>query len=147
MQYVKNQQDFGSALLFAFLGVGGLWFGREYDIGAASDMGPGYFPLVLSWGLIAFGVVIGIRALSIRGPEVQTVVWRSVLLVLGAILAFAFLIESAGLALAVLAVTLISALASPDWRWKETAVLGLLLALFCVAVFIFALRQPMSVLG
>jgi putative tricarboxylic transport membrane protein len=147
MFQVRNQQDFGAALLFAFLGAGGLWFGREYDVGRASEMGPGYFPLVLSWGLIGFGVIIGLRALAVRGPRLQPVAWRSVALVLGAILVFAFLIESAGLALAVLVVTVISALASPELRWKEAIVLGLILAAFCVLVFIYGLRQTMTVFG
>jgi hypothetical protein len=85
---VRNQQDFGAALLFALLGFAGLWFGREYDVGTASDMGPGYFPLVLSWALIGFGFVIGLRALAVRGPSVQRVGWRAVALVVGAVLVF-----------------------------------------------------------
>jgi putative tricarboxylic transport membrane protein len=147
MPQIRNQQDFGAALLFVLLGIGGLWFGREYDVGSASDMGPGYFPLVLSWSLIGFGVVIGLRALALRGPKIQPVVWRAVILVLAAILAFALLIEWAGLVVAVLAVTVLSALGARDSRWKETAVLGVLLAVFCVLVFIYGLRQTMSVFG
>ena len=147
MSRVKNEKDFGAALLFALLGAGGLWFGREYDVGTASDMGPGYFPVVLSWGLIGFGFVIGLRALAVGGPRLGPVVWRAVVLVLGAIVAFAYLIESAGLALTVLVVAVLSALASRDSRWKETAVLSVLLAVFCVLVFIYGLRQTMTVFG
>ncbi len=144
---VKNQQDLGAALLLALLGIGGLWFGREYDVGTAEDMGPGYFPMVLSWSLIGFGAVIGLRALARPGPRIEPVVWRAVALVLAAILAFAWLIESAGLAAAVLAVTLLSALAARDARWKESVVLGVFLAVFCVLVFIYGLRQSMTVFG
>jgi len=144
---VRNQQDFGAALLFAVLGLGGLWFGRDFDVGAASDMGPGYFPMMLSWGLIGFGAVIGLRSLAAPGPRIEPVVWRAVALVLGAILAFAWLIESAGLVVAVLAVTVLSAMASRDSNWKETAVLSAILAIFCVLVFIYGLRQTMTVFG
>ena len=144
---IRNQQDFGAALLFAALGLGGLWFGREYEVGSARDMGPGYFPVVLSWGLIGFGLVIGLRAAIVRGPRVEPFVWRAVVLILGAIVAFALLIESAGLAVAIFAVTVLSALASPDSRWKETTVLSVSLAIFCVLVFIYGLRQTMTVFG
>ncbi len=147
MVSVRNQQDVGAALLFAALGLGGLWFGREYDVGTARDMGPGYFPMLLSWALIGFGLVIGLRAGIARGPHVEPFVWRAVVLVLGAIVAFALLIESAGLAITIFAVTVLSALASPDSRWKETAVLGVCLSIFCVLVFIYGLRQTLTVFG
>jgi len=144
---IKNQQDLGAALLFAVLGIGGLWFGREYDVGSAREMGPGYFPTLLSWGLIGFAIIVAVGALSVRGPRIQPFVWRAVVLVLGAIVAFALLIESAGLAVTIFAVTVLSALASRDSRWKETGALGVLLALFCVLVFIYGLHQTMTVFG
>ena len=42
----------GASVLLLVIGLAGLWFGREYEVGIASRMGPGYIPMVLSWGLI-----------------------------------------------------------------------------------------------
>jgi hypothetical protein len=144
---IKNPQDFGAAALFIAFGAAGLWFGREYEVGIASDMGPGYLPMVLSWGLIIFGIIVGLRALNTPGPRIEPVVWRAVGFTLGAIAAYAYLIEQAGLASAVFAVIVLSALASSESRWKETLAMGVSMAAFCVMVFIYALRQSLTVFG
>jgi Tripartite tricarboxylate transporter TctB family len=144
---LKSPQDLGAAVMFLLFGLAGLWFGREYEMGTASRMGPGYMPMVLSGGLIGLGIVVGLRAVTRCGPAIEPVLWRTNGLVLGAILGFVVLIESAGLASATFVVSVLSALASAEWRWRETLALGVLLAIFCVLVFIYALRQPMSVFG
>jgi hypothetical protein len=144
---IKSQQDFGAAVMLIFFGLAGLWFGREYSVGKASQMGPGYMPMALSWALIIFGAVVGVRAVALRGPAIEPVRLRSNVLVLGGILGFAFLIQSAGLAATIFVVTVLSALASTESRWKETIVLGLFLAVFCVLVFVYGLRQSVPVFG
>jgi hypothetical protein len=144
---IKSPQDFGAAVLFLLIGAAGLWLGRDYEMGIASRMGPGYLPMVLSGGLVVFGLVVGLRALTLRGPAIEPVVWRPNVLVLGAILSFVFLVESAGLAIATFVVAVLSARASADSRLKETIALGVFLAIFCVLVFIYALRQSMHVFG
>jgi hypothetical protein len=90
---------------------------------------------------------VGLRAVALRGPAIEPVVWRPNVLILGAILSFVFLIESAGLAIATFVVTVLSARAAADSRVRETIVLGIFLATFCVVVFIYALRQSMHVFG
>jgi hypothetical protein len=138
--------------MLLLMGAGGLWFGREYVVGTASHMGPGYMPRALSYGLIIFGIVVGLRSLKLhaagaRGPEIQPIGWRTNFLILSAIVAFALLIRSAGLAAATFAVTLLSALASRESRWKETIALAIFLTILCVLVFVYALRQSMPVFG
>jgi putative tricarboxylic transport membrane protein len=108
--------------------------------------------MALSWGLILFGVIIGLRAISLRaaGPQGQAIdpiVWRATLLILGAIICFALLIRSAGLLAATFVVTVLSSFSSKESRWKETIVLGILLATLCVLVFVYALRQSIPVFG
>jgi hypothetical protein len=147
MSRVRSPQDLGAAVTFLVLGLAGAWFGRGYEVGTASRMGPGYMPMVLSGALVVFGIVVGFRAVKLTGPPIERGVWRTNVLVLAAIVAFVFLIESAGLAAATFAVTVLSGLASPEARWKETLALGVLLAIFCVLVFVYGLRQSMSAFG
>jgi len=149
---VKNPHDLGAAVLLLFFGAAGLWFGREYALGTASRMGPGYTPMLLCGGLIIFGLVIGLRALGrgksrTRGPGIEKIGWRTNLLILAAILSFAVLIRTAGLAPATFVTTLLTAMASTESRWKETIGLALFLSLLCVLVFVYALRQSMPVFG
>jgi hypothetical protein len=147
MPRIKSPQDLGAAVMFLLIGAAGWWLGRGYEMGTASRMGPGYLPMVLSGGLVVFGIVVGLRAVTLRGPGIEPVVWRTNALILGAILSFVFLIESAGLAVATFVVAVLSARASADSRWGETVGLGIFLAVFCVLVFVYALRQSMHVFG
>jgi hypothetical protein len=147
MPRIKSPRDLGAAVLFLLIGAAGLWLGRDYEVGTASRMGPGYLPMVLSGGLVVFGLVVGLRALTLRGAAIEPMVWRTNVLVLASILGFLLLIESAGLAIATFVVAVLSARASADSRWREMVALGIILAVFCVLVFIYGLRQSMHVFG
>ena len=95
---IKSPQDLGASVMLLLFGVAGLWFGREYSAGTSSHMGSGYMPRALSWGLIVFGIIVGLRSVRLRGPAIEPIVWRANVLILGAIICFALLIRSAGLA-------------------------------------------------
>ncbi len=141
---VKSPRDLGAGIVFALIGAVGLWFGRVYTIGTASRMGPGYFPAVLSGLLILFGVVIAARALVFEGPPIERGSWRSSLLIVAAILVFGLMITGAGLGPTVLVVTVLGAFATRDAQPLETAALAVGMAVFCVLIFIYALKQPMN---
>ena len=144
---IKSAQDFGAGVMFALFGVVALWFGRELEVGSAAQMGPGYFPLVLGYGLLAFGAVFVARGLALEGRPIEASRWRPPAVILAAITAFSLLIERAGLATAVAVCVLVSMLALPRVRWWEALALAVGLAAFCVAVFIYALRQGMTAFG
>ena len=77
MLRVKSPRDLGAAAMFILIGIAGLWFGRDYTVGTAARMGAGYMPTMLSWLLIGFGFFVGLRALRMRGPKIESVNWRS----------------------------------------------------------------------
>jgi hypothetical protein len=145
MLRIKSPQDAGAAATFILIGVAGLWFGREYELGTTSQMGPGYMPMLLSVGLILFGIVVGVRGFTVKGPPIEPSRWRATLLILASIVVFALLIETAGLLVATFAIVVLSALASPQAKWKETIGLGIFLAVFCVLVFVYGLKKPIPI--
>jgi hypothetical protein len=143
---LKKPQDLGAAILFVLLGCICLWLGRDYRYGTLARMGPGFFPLTLSWLLIGFGVVIGALAFSFNeGPKVTIPNWRGLLIVIVAIILFGMLINSAGLLITAFIVPLVAAFASTEVRRKEAVILSLLVSIACVAVFVYGLRQPIPV--
>jgi Tripartite tricarboxylate transporter TctB family len=144
---IKSQQDAGAAILLIVIGIGGLWFGREYERGSVSQMGPGYMPMLLSVGLVIFGAIIALRAVTVDGPPIERGLWYPSALILLTVVLFAFLIETAGLAPATFTVAVLSAFASPQVKWKEALALGVGLAIFCVLVFVYGLRQPIPIFG
>ncbi len=144
---VKSPQDFGASVTFIVIGLAGLYFGREYSIGSAARMGPGYFPMLLSYCLIAIGVFVGFKSIATPGPAIRLPVWRSSGLLIAAIVLFGALIERAGLAPTVLVCSFVAAFATTEAKVKETAILSVLLACFVVFLFIYALNQPMQIFG
>jgi putative tricarboxylic transport membrane protein len=60
-----------------------------------------------------------------------------------AILAFGFLIESIGLALTALALTVFAAYARHDVKLGESVLLGIGLGVFTVVVFVYVLGQAL----
>jgi hypothetical protein len=83
----------------------------------------------------------------VEGSPIEHGRWRPTLLILAAILAFALLIESAGLVPATISVVVLSAFASSEARWKETVALSAFLVVFCAVVFVYALKQPLALFG
>lgn len=147
MVRVKSPQDLGAAILLFGIGVGAIWFGREYETGTAGAMGPGYMPMLLSGGLIIFSGLIGFRALTIEGPPLSPTRWRPLILILLSILCFALLIRTAGLLATAFVVPAVAAAASSESRRLQTIALCAFLAVFCVLVFVYGLGQAIPVFG
>lgn len=145
MPRVKNPQDLGAAVLFLLIGAAGVYFGRDLAFGSAAKMGPGFFPIILSCIVILIGVVVGLQALAFDGPRITPSNWRPIVVILSSIASVGWLIERIGLAITVVALTFVTAAARPGIDLKETLVLALSLSAFAVAVFVYALEQPMPV--
>jgi hypothetical protein len=144
---VKSPQDFGAAIMFMLFGIAGLYFGQEYAVGNAARMGPGYFPMLLSWGLILFGVAVGLRAITVSGPAIEKPVFRPIAFIVASIILFGVLIEWTGLGPTTFVVCLFAGMATMEAKWKEVVPLSLFMAVFCVIVFIYGLNQPMAAIG
>jgi hypothetical protein len=147
MLRVKKPRDLGAGLLFIAFGIVGLWFGRNYAIGTAARMGPGYFPAMLSGLLIVLGSYIAARAFVLEGPPIAIFRWRSLLAVLSGVALFALTVQRLGAAIAVVIVVCVAALGLRESRWKEVVPLAIFVSAFCVLVFIVALKQPLPLWG
>jgi hypothetical protein len=127
-------------------GACALIVGRDYPMGTAVRMGAGYFPFALGLLLVLLGAAVCIRSLVVTGPELDAFHLRPLLLILGAIGAFAATVDSIGLVAATILMTLVGAAASPESRWIEVLVLtGVLLGL-SVGVFAYGLGLPFKLL-
>jgi hypothetical protein len=110
-------------------------------------MGPGYFPIWLSWIIIGMGAFLGFKGIAFDGPSIEPVQLRPLLFVLAAILVFGALIDQVGLAITVMVLVGISSYARPHVSWKEIALLAVGLAVGSVVVFIYILGQPLPMWG
>jgi len=119
------------------LGLVGLIFvigSFDLGIGSFTHMEPGFFPLVagLAACLVAAGIVV--QALG-RGGRIQGMDWRGTLAISAGLLAFGLTIGRFGLAPAVVAAVVLSALGDRRTSLLEIAILSLLLCLGIWLVF------------
>lgn len=140
---VKSPQDLGAGLVFVLIGVAGAVFGRELTFGTAARMGPGYFPILLSYLIIGIGLIVAARGLTTDGPALERFRVRPLALVLIAIVASGYLLSWIGLFLTTIVITFVAAFARPDVNLRETLLLGTGMGLFAVLVFVYALGQPL----
>ncbi len=155
---IKSEKDFASGLMFIATGGGFAWASAtEYTIGTASQMGPGYFPMVLAVVLAFLGVFILFFSLVVETPDggkIGSFAWRPLLCILGANLVFGALLggvrsiglPSMGLIVAIVGLTIIAAMADETaFQIRRVLVLSTILAGGSYVIFIVLLGLQMPV--
>ncbi len=140
---IRNGKDFYAGLFFFFIGIVIVIEAQSYSVGTARSMGPGYFPTLLGYLLLMIGGGAAIRGLWLKGEGIKIGSMRPVLMVSGAVLAFAFLLKTCGLILAVLALVFIACLGSREFRIRYAVILAFVLAGIATALFVYALGLPL----
>jgi hypothetical protein len=100
---------------------------------------------LLSCVIVVIGAVVGLKSLAIQGPPIEPSKLRPILFILASILAFGYLIEQIGLAITTAGLAIFAAYARHDVNLKETVVLAVCLSGFAIAVFAYALGQPLPI--
>jgi Tripartite tricarboxylate transporter TctB family len=145
--FIRHPKDFWTGIIFLFFGLAAVIIGLEYQMGTAGRMGPAYFPSVLGGLLALIGLVGVLRSFVRKGEAVGKFYVKEIVLVLSAVLLFGFLMRGAGLVPATMVLILLSAYASPKFRWGEAVLLAVGLTIFTVAVFVKLLGLPMPMFG
>lgn len=145
---VRNPRDFWAGAIYLALAVVVIWIGRNYHLGTAERMGPGYFPTVLGSILALIGVAAIVRSFLRPGEPIGAFAWRPLGLVLGATVLFGLLLPRVGVVASLAVLIVVGALASRNSRLdvKSAAAAAGLIA-FCVIVFVKGLGVPMPMLG
>jgi len=140
---IKSPRDFWAGAMFAGFGLFFVaWSFAHYQMGSAVRMGPGYFPAVLGGLLVVLSAVVIVKSLAVDGPKVAPFHFRPLVLVSLSVLAYGYLMQPGGLAVATAAAVFIGALAGHEFRWKEVSVVALVLVLFSWLVFVKGLTLP-----
>ncbi len=142
---VRNPQDLAAGLFFLAIAGGTLWVAWDYPTGTAVRMSSGYFPRLLCLLLALIGLFVTLRSLVVDGPALTAVRLRPVLLVTAAIVAFAYSIQTLGLVLATVLITMIGGFASPQVRALEMVAVAVLLAVMATAIFIWGIGLPIPI--
>jgi hypothetical protein len=143
---IRSQADFAAGLFLLACGLFGWWFGQPLKVGTAFRMGPGYTPQMLSGILCLFGVALLVIGLVRKGPPLAAWRLKPILLVVGALVVFAMTIERTGLLISSVLAVGMAGLASPQQRFRDTALLALGMAIAACLLFPFALQLPLRIL-
>jgi putative tricarboxylic transport membrane protein len=144
---IRSPKDFWTGLIYVFFGSSAVLIAREYGMGTALRMGPGYFPTVLGFLLALIGIISLVRSFIATGSPIGGLAFKGLLLVVGSTVVFGFIVRGAGLAIALPALVIMSAYASVRFRWGPSLAVAAGLTLFCVFVFLKGLGVPLPVLG
>jgi len=144
---ISNAKQFSSGLIFGTIGLAIVLHARTYDLGTTTQMGPGYFPMLLGGILVILGalaMVSGLRS-TVRVPIGP---WPLVpmLFVSLAVVAFALLINSLGLLAAVFALIVLSCYGRLRRHPIEAFVIFAALSGLTYGIFIYVLQLPIELI-
>ncbi len=144
---IRSQKDFASGLMFVLVGFGFSWVARGYSMGTAAKMGPGYFPFWLGIVLALLGALVLWGSLSSKKEEDQLARWdiKSLLWILGAVVLFGLMLKPLGMVLSVLALVLVSSMASHEFSWKGAILNSIILVLISMGAFVYGINLQMPV--
>jgi hypothetical protein len=144
---IANRKDLICGLVFVVIGLLFLVGGKELDIGTATRMGPGYFPLVLCGMLITIGLIIAAKSFGKPDVAFGSVPWRAILLILPSTIFFGFAVKNIGLMPGVFIVALASSFSSSKMTVPLALALSIGLSIFCYGVFVTGLGLPIQPFG
>jgi hypothetical protein len=145
MAKIPRPKDFYAGLLFVAFGVFAIIIARNYPLGTAARMGPGYFPHLLGILLIVLGAALSLTALRGQGPALPGWKWRPVSIVLLSVVAFGLVLTHAGLVLSTIGLIVVASTASREFRLRESVISGILLAALSVGVFVIGLKLQLPI--
>jgi len=145
--WIRSPRDFWAGMLYIVFGASAVLIARDYEMGNAFKMGPGYFPTMLGGLLMLIGLLAMWRAFWQPGTPIGTFTCKGLLLVLASTLVFGLVVRGAGLLIALPLLVLVSASASVRFRWGPSLALALGLTVFCTLVFLKGLGVPLPLLG
>jgi putative tricarboxylic transport membrane protein len=121
-----------------------LWASGDLQGMHGFSFGAGTAPRMFAVLLLGLGAAIALVGLLTEGPHLATYAWRGPLFVSLSILSFALTIRPLGLVISAMASFMIAALGTPETRWKETIIVGVLLTAFCSFLFPVVLGLPLQ---
>lgn len=134
-----------AGLALVALGLAAFWLTADLAGSRGPLLGPGSLPRAAAGIIVALGVAIA--AIGWLKDDDAMPRWRlrGPLFLLGAVLVFALLVRTVGLAIATPAAILVGGLASPETRPVEIVVFAVLLTAFCIGLFRYALGLPIPI--
>jgi putative tricarboxylic transport membrane protein len=142
---IRSPQDVAGGLFLLAIAAIAMVLSADLPVGSLRQLGPGMFPRALAVLTGVAGLAILADAFLQDGPAMARWQLRAPVFILGGALAFAFAVRPLGLLVAAPLVMFVGAFASPETRLREVLIFGVIMTVFCVGLFKFALGLPIPV--
>ncbi len=140
---IKSERDFWSGLMFVVIGIAFAWGATAYRFGDSARPGPAYFPFGLGVLLALIGALVLFKALTIEaedGERVGAWAWKPLLVIVGAVVVFAWALPHLGMFVALPILVVMAALAGNEFHWGEVLINAAILTVFSWAIFTWGLN-------
>jgi putative tricarboxylic transport membrane protein len=143
-KWVRGPQDFVGGIALMAIALFALWASSDLQGMHGFSFGAGTAPRMFAGLLLGLGFAVMVVGLITEGPHLATYAWRGPLFISLAILSFSISIRPLGLVISAFASFMISALGTPETRWRETVIVGICLTIGCSLLFPYALGLPLQ---
>lgn len=147
MKALNLKDILAGAIFILFGGIFLIAATTTLEIGTAFRMGPGYFPILLSGILVAFGLAIVVRGLRGGSGPLGTIAWRSLILITLAVIVLGSGMRPLGLVPALWLSLVLACFASRKTTLPLSIAVSTAVTAFCALVFVYALGLPIPLLG
>jgi putative tricarboxylic transport membrane protein len=142
--WVRGPQDFVGGIALMAIAIFALWASSDLQGMHGFSFGAGTAPRMFAGLLLGLGAAVAVMGLLFEGQHLATYHWRGPLFVSLSILSFAVTIRPLGLVISAFLTFMVSALGTPETRWRETIIVGICLTAFCSFLFPYGLGLPMQ---
>jgi hypothetical protein len=144
----KSPKDLLAGLVFVAFGLAFGYASLGYELGSATRMGPGFFPLALAGILTVLGAIIVFKGITAPSASpVGPTPWFAGALLVAALAVFGLTVRGLGLVPALMIAVFMSAFASRRTGVAGAAVMSVGLTALCVLIFVYALGLPLRMFG
>ena len=141
---LRNPRDFFGGAALVGLAVVAMLAAIDLPGMRGFAFGPGTAPRLFALLLAFLGMIVSFNGLIFDGPPLERFAIRGPFFLTASVFCFAATIRPLGLVIASYATIVVSAGATPDVKWHETAIWGVLLTAFCAILFPYGLNLPMQ---
>jgi len=139
---IRGPQDVVGGLALMAVAAFAFFAARDLPGLRGFTFGPGTAPRLFAGLLLALGAAIALSGLFKDGDPLQRYGVRGPFFVTAALVLFSVTIRPLGLIVTGILTFLVAAMGSPETRWGEAVVAGVLLTIGCALLFPYVLGLP-----
>jgi hypothetical protein len=140
-------EDFVAGLFLVLVAAFFIWQAWKLPMGSLRAMGPGMLPTSIAVIMGVGGFLLAVMALVKGGNALTRPHVRGLFFVLGGIVLFGLTIRTTGLIVAGPLSMIFASFATEEVRPVEAAIFAVVMTVFCIFLFKFALGLPIPVIA